>query len=650
MALPSNRIKKVKLNGSTTYEIVPESLAKNGHQASLPNLSADATLATTADLAAKQDTLVSGTNIKTINSQSILGSGDLEISQGTVLTFNTSDATEETMGGFSGYTWNITQEQLDTLADDTVSSVTVEIISPETAEISTHIFYCRNACVSSDAYSAAFFSFLDSSSANADVIGVATRLFAAVVLGQPILRLDSLGEIAPNPVKTINSTAPTEGNISLKTINGNEIVGSGNITIADNNQTIKGNGTAFNANDAINIVGSGATTVTADTTNKKITISTPAVTDHNQTVKGNGTAFGADAAINIVGGGATTVTADTTNSKITISTPAVTDTNQKVKAGSVTFDANDTVNFEGSGIVSVTGDATNDKITISASHQSIKTLDTTATTAQSTSASEAIAGSGKVTLHKVAKTGTYSDLIGTPSLATVATSGSYNDLSDKPVDEITKLTDAGSTTAGTWVATADGITAYVDGQLFAYKVEIAGASTTTLNINGLGAKTIYRYGTTKLTTQYGVGQFVLLAYNSTNDCFMIVSDYDANSDSKVRQYQAGSNAAGSGTKYPILTRYALTNKYNSYDANYSRFHTNVTVDTADGTLNAPTLQEGGTALSNKYQAKDADLTAIAGLSDSSTGFLKKTAANTWTLATPTVYDYATKAEIDAIFE
>ena len=41
------------------------------------------------------------------------------------------------------------------------------------------------------------------------------------------------------------------------------------------------------------------------------------------------------------------------------------------------------------------------------------TLDTTATTAQSTNASEALSGS--ITLHKVAKTGTYSDLIGTPT-------------------------------------------------------------------------------------------------------------------------------------------------------------------------------------------------------------------------------------------
>ena len=44
------------------------------------------------------------------------------------------------------------------------------------------------------------------------------------------------------------------------------------------------------------------------------------------------------------------------------------------------------------------------------------TLNTTATTAQNTAASEALSGS--ITLHKVAKTGTYSDLIGTPTIPT----------------------------------------------------------------------------------------------------------------------------------------------------------------------------------------------------------------------------------------
>lgn len=52
-------------------------------------------------------------------------------------------------------------------------------------------------------------------------------------------------------------------------------------------------------------------------------------------------------------------------------------------------------------------------------HQSIKTLDTTATAAQDTNASEAIAGSGKITLHKVSKTGNYNDLLNKPTIPTV---------------------------------------------------------------------------------------------------------------------------------------------------------------------------------------------------------------------------------------
>lgn len=44
------------------------------------------------------------------------------------------------------------------------------------------------------------------------------------------------------------------------------------------------------------------------------------------------------------------------------------------------------------------------------------TLNTTATTAQSTNSSEALSGS--ITLHKISKTGTYSDLVGKPTLNT----------------------------------------------------------------------------------------------------------------------------------------------------------------------------------------------------------------------------------------
>lgn len=59
-------------------------------------------------------------------------------------------------------------------------------------------------------------------------------------------------------------------------------------------------------------------------------------------------------------------------------------------------------------------------------HQSIKTLNTNNTSAQTASSSEAIAGSGTINLHKVSKTGAYSDLIGTPTIDTTVTQNSSN--------------------------------------------------------------------------------------------------------------------------------------------------------------------------------------------------------------------------------
>lgn len=51
-------------------------------------------LAILSDISSKQDTLVSGTNIKTINGQTILGSGDIAISGGSIDTSNFATKTE----------------------------------------------------------------------------------------------------------------------------------------------------------------------------------------------------------------------------------------------------------------------------------------------------------------------------------------------------------------------------------------------------------------------------------------------------------------------------------------------------------------------------------------------------------------------------
>ena len=173
----------------------------------------------------------------------------------------------------------------------------------------------------------------------------------------------------------------------------------------------------------------------------------------------------------------------------------------------------------------------------------------------------------------------------------------------KPCVNIVTLEDNNSTTAGTWLAKTNKVSALVDGQLFLYKITVAGASTTTLNITGsggaLGAKTVYRTGTTKLTTQYAVGHYILLAYNSLNTCFRLVNDYDANSYAYVRQYQHGQNAAGATNLYPILTRYNLINKNGTYDNAYARFYTDTYIDVTNGYLYAPKVYSGGSEVAVK---------------------------------------------------
>lgn len=105
------------------------------------------------------------------------------------------------------------------------------------------------------------------------------------------------------------------------------------------------------------------------------------------------------------------------------------------------------------------------------------------------------------------------------------------------------LEDNNTTVNGTWLAKTNQINSLEDGQIFLYKlITTPGSTTTSLNITGsagtaLGAKTVYRYGTTKLaglTETYSVGECILLTYNSTNDCFKVINDYDANSTNFVR--------------------------------------------------------------------------------------------------------------------
>lgn len=196
---------------------------------------------------------------------------------------------------------------------------------------------------------------------------VATQIATAINNLQTTVidkKVDSVKAGDASVVMGGTATAPTVA-VQLDATAGNAIelvAGKGlRVEIPEgHNQTIKGNGTAFGADDAVDIVSADANlTVTADASTKKITLQSK-----NQTVKSGTVVFDADAAINIVSGDNVTVTPKAADNSITISSSYV-DTNQKVKAGSVTFEPNDNVEFKaGTHMGTVVGDASAKTITI----------------------------------------------------------------------------------------------------------------------------------------------------------------------------------------------------------------------------------------------------------------------------------------------
>lgn len=173
----------------------------------------------------------------------------------------------------------------------------------------------------------------------------------------------------------------------------------------------------------------------------------------------------------------------------------------------------------------------------------------------------------------------------------------------------------------TWTGSSDRITSYYDGLTIRYKIGVAGQSTTTLNINDLGAKTVYRFGTSKLTTQFPVGSIVHLIYHAdlNGGCWMC-SDYDANTNTYQRVYESSAK----NVEYPLTARYNTTTG-STYYAEYGRYSTGVTLNPSTNTITA-------TAFKGK----------LAGNADTATKATQDASGNVITST------YATKTELDAL--
>lgn len=173
----------------------------------------------------------------------------------------------------------------------------------------------------------------------------------------------------------------------------------------------------------------------------------------------------------------------------------------------------------------------------------------------------------------------------------------------------------------TWIGTSDRITEYYDGLTIRYKIGVEGQSTVTLNVNGLGAKTIYRFSTTKLTTQFPVGSIITLIYHADlNEGCWITNDYDSNTNTYQRVYKTTGNV-----EYPITTRYAVTTGA-SYYAEYGRYSEGVTLNPSTNTITATAFK--GKLTGNADTATKA--TQDGSGNNIASTYAKKANAETWT--------------------
>lgn len=139
-----------------------------------------------------------------------------------------------------------------------------------------------------------------------------------------------------------------------------------------------------------------------------------------------------------------------------------------------------------------------------------------------------------------------------------------------------------TTTGVLWTATSSDITAYYDGLMVAVLCPENTASGLTLKINSLTAPTIVYNATSAISSRYSADSIIILTYKTiSGTSYWSIMDYDANADTKVRQYQATNNV-----NYPILTRYNTTDKSGTYEATYARFAPAVTVNPSTGNVSA----------------------------------------------------------------
>lgn len=121
-------------------------------------------------------------------------------------------------------------------------------------------------------------------------------------------------------------------------------------------------------------------------------------------------------------------------------------------------------------------------------------------------------------------------------------------------------------TAGTWLGAHTDITEYYSGLVLAYKIPVAGATATTLNINGLGAVTVVKNATSAISTNFAVNSVIFLVYtvDSNGTAYWKAHDYDSNTKTSTGTSQKADTKlflAGATTQAASPTTYSNSKVY-----------------------------------------------------------------------------------------
>lgn len=154
------------------------------------------------------------------------------------------------------------------------------------------------------------------------------------------------------------------------------------------------------------------------------------------------------------------------------------------------------------------------------------------------------------------------------------------------------------------ITLANAPTAYIQGQTFSFKADVGNTNAATLNVNGLGAKTIKKLATTDLSTgDILAGQVIVVEYDGTN--FQIVSVIPGLAPTVQTFLASGTYTKPAGVKSIVVQLWAAggsgqsatgTNAGNAGGG--GAYNTITLLGSAVGATETVTIGAGGAAVTN----------------------------------------------------